>query len=102
MANAPSHPTVSRSEYLYHEKTFHGFLHVVRWFLMHIALLLSGLYFGVIQGAVAGAWFLIAVAIVALGMGLLTTPRASRRESEDAVRHMEANRQLEGSEETNA
>lgn len=67
------------ADLLFHEKTFHGFLHLLRWILLGLFLLLAGLYFGVMRGATAISWLLIAIAIAVLCFGILSTASASDR-----------------------
>ncbi|UJQ95248.1 aa3-type cytochrome c oxidase subunit IV [Mariluticola halotolerans] len=69
-----SNSGMSSAEYAAHERTYHGFVHVARWFCIHLTFVLVGLYFVVIQGAVTGGLFLILLGLIALVYGLVTTP----------------------------
>lgn len=65
-------------DYASHQRTFLRFLHLLKWFVVHMALLLAALYFFIVGGqAIAGSVFLI-LAVVALGYGITTLAAATR------------------------
>lgn len=65
-------------DYASHERTFRRFLHLLKWFVVHLALLIPALYFFIIAGqGVVGTVFLI-LAVVALGYGVISVPEAAR------------------------
>lgn len=73
-----------------HERTFHGFMHLGRWFILHLALLLSGLYAMVYGGANTFGAFLIMLAVVAFGYGIVSTPEAAEKLGDRALQHEDA------------
>jgi hypothetical protein len=77
-------------DYAEHERTFHGFMHIGRWFIVHLALLIVGLYAMVFGGAAVFGAFLIALAAIALGYGIISTPEAAEREAEKVLVHEDA------------
>jgi hypothetical protein len=65
-------------DYASHLRQFHRFLHLVKWFVIHMAFLLVALYFFLIGGQpIIGAVFL-AIAVGTLGYGILSTPQIAR------------------------
>jgi hypothetical protein len=69
---------VSAMDYREHEKTYTGFLHLGKWFIYHVTLLVVSLYcFIVAVNAPVGIVLLLA-AIAALGIGIFTIPRAPK------------------------
>lgn len=65
-------------DYASHQRTFRRFIHLLKWFVVHMALLLPALYFFIIGGqAIAGTVFLI-LAVAALGYGIVTLAEATR------------------------
>jgi hypothetical protein len=65
-------------EYRPHEETWGGFRHLVKWFVFHMAALLSGLYFlGMTEQNDIGT-LLIVFAVVLMIYGIVTIPRAGR------------------------
>lgn len=81
---SPSQPTIEVREippamdYVAHERTYRRFLHVARWFVIHMLLLLPALYFLIVGGQpLVGTIFLV-LAIIALGWGVISTPEAAR------------------------
>lgn len=71
-------PVQRDAEYREHTRTYNGFLHLTKWFLIHIPLLLLGIYAMTLGGSMAGGVVLIVVGIAALVYGILTTPRSAR------------------------
>ena len=69
-----------------HQRQFDRFLHLTRWFAIHMLLLLLALYCFIVAGAtVAGSLFL-ALSLAALGYGIYSTPQVAR-DVEAAVSH---------------
>lgn len=65
-------------DYASHERTYRRFLHILRWVVAHMLLLLPALYFLVVGGQpLIGTMFLV-LAIIALGWGVISTPEAAR------------------------
>jgi hypothetical protein len=68
---------VSAMDYPAHEKTYAGFMHMSRWFIGHITLVVLALYCFIIAGNPLLGVVLLLAAFVVLGAGIATTPRAS-------------------------
>ncbi len=83
MAEQTATSHTSPTEYRRHQKTYYGFLHMLRWFLVHAALILAGLFIGFGQGAVFAGWLFIGMGVAALLYGVATTSSAADR----ALRH---------------
>jgi len=64
---------MSSADYAAHVRTYATFTHMTFWVGVHLALVLVGLYFTVIQGATMGGLFFILLGIVALGYGVVKT-----------------------------
>jgi hypothetical protein len=65
-------------DYASHQRTFRRFIHLLKWFVVHLALLLPALYFLIVGGQpIIGTLFLI-LSAVALGYGIISTPEAAR------------------------
>ncbi len=76
--STPSHgQELSETEFYHHEETYYGFLHLAKWFIGHVLLLVTALYFVVMHQALAFGIFLVLVALVVLGIGIATAPRAA-------------------------
>jgi hypothetical protein len=73
-----------------HERTFHGFMHIGRWFVAHLALLILGLYAMVYGGSTEFGAFLILLAAIALVYGIISTPEAAEIEAERVLEHEDA------------
>jgi hypothetical protein len=73
-----------------HERTFHGFMHLGRWFIAHLALLILGLYAMVFGGASVFGAFLVMLAVIALGYGIISTPEAAEKEANRVLQHEDA------------
>lgn len=73
-AVASPRPPVTRMDFPHHVSTYNRVLHLTKWFIAHLALLVISLYFFIIavQGLL-GALFL-ALAIGALIYGILSLP----------------------------
>lgn len=87
MTQPRAHPGPDFAE---HEKTFHGFMHLGRWFIVHLALLILGLYAMVFGGAGVFGGFLILLALIALGYGIISTPEAAEKEANRVLQHEDA------------
>lgn len=74
-------PEERAAEFRAHARTYYGFLHLIRWFVAHIGLLLIAIY-GYMIGQGAIATFLVGLAIVALALGIATTNRDARRKAD--------------------
>jgi len=73
-----THGLEAALDYLPHEKTYATFLHVTKWFVVHLAFDLVGLYFMVIEhNLVAGLAFIVLGTIV-LVAGNLMAPAVAR------------------------
>lgn len=60
-----------------HRGTYNGFIHLAMWFLIHIGLLLAGLYTMTLGDSAAGGALLISVAVAALIYGIVSTPASA-------------------------
>lgn len=88
--NTPSHGTeLSVTEYHHHEETYYGFLHLAKWFIGHVILLVLALYFVVMQHALAFGIFLVLIALVVLGVGIATAPRAAHEGADQSAHRIE-------------
>jgi hypothetical protein len=68
------------------EKTWGGFMHLVRRFLIHMACILAALYCFIFAANPLGGAFFLAAAAVVLVYGIVTIPRAaSKAEAEDRL-----------------
>jgi hypothetical protein len=68
-------------EYAAHVRTFHAFLSVTRWFVIHLFIILVALYFGAIadRPAVAGALVLVSIGLLIYGFLRRPSIRADLR-----------------------
>lgn len=69
-------PDAPRRDFESHVRTYNGFLNLVKWFTIHMALLLVGLYFNIIANQPATGWTFLVIAVAALVFGLLRNPKA--------------------------
>jgi hypothetical protein len=60
------------------EETWGGFTHLVKWFIVHMALILAGLYDILMSDRAVSGAILLALAGFVLVYGAVTTPRAGR------------------------
>ena len=75
------------NDYVEHEKTYASVLHMMRWFVLHTALMLIGLYFLLIpQNGWAGSFFVV-VGVIVLGYGVVSMQRARDRARNPARWH---------------
>ena len=63
-----------RFDFQSHVRTYNGFLNLLKWFCIHMAILLVGLYFMIIAGDPYTGGVLILAAIAALAYGLMRNP----------------------------
>ncbi|GEM_PF-1890801 len=70
----PQVPDGPKFDFDAHVRTYNGFLNLLKWFCIHMAILLVGLYFTVIAGDPFLGGFLILLAIGAFAFGLLRNP----------------------------
>ncbi|WP_332715908.1 aa3-type cytochrome c oxidase subunit IV [Pelagibacterium mangrovi] len=66
-------PTQLDAEYAEHTRTYNGFVHLAKWFLIHMALLLGGIYVATLGGSVVGGVAIIVIAFAALIYGIIST-----------------------------
>jgi hypothetical protein len=77
-------PSVQLSEippamdYASHLRQFHRFVHLLKWFVIHLAFLLAALYFFLIGGQPIIGAVSLAIAVGMLGYGILSTPQIAR------------------------
>ncbi len=71
----PQVPDGQRFNFEAHVRTNNGFLNLLKWFSIHMANLLVGLYFLIIAGDPYLGGFLIVLAIAALIYGLVRNPK---------------------------
>lgn len=83
------HLNMSNAEFETHDRTYHGFGHMLLWFVIHMALILLGLFALGIVGTPSGGVTLILIGIAALGYGIFSTPRAAARAAERDRRNAE-------------
>jgi hypothetical protein len=75
---APEPAVPPAMDYASHERTYRRFMHLLKWFVIHLALLLPALYFFIIAGqGVVGTLFL-GLALAALGYGVISVPEAAK------------------------
>lgn len=58
-----------------HVRTYNGFLNLAKWFCIHMAILLVGLYFIIIAGDPYVGGVFVLLAIGALGYGMMSNPK---------------------------
>ena len=61
-----------------HRATYERFLHLVKWFVIHMAVLLPALYFFIVAGQPAVGATLVALAVGLLAYGIITTRAITR------------------------
>lgn len=79
MAEQTTDRQARTTEYRRHEKTYYGFLHMAKWFLVHAALILIGLFVAFGQNATFAGWLFIGAGVAALFYGVATTAGAAER-----------------------
>jgi hypothetical protein len=65
-------------DYSSHQRQFYRFVHLMKWFVIHMAFLLPALYFYLIGGEPVVGTVFLALAVGALGYGILSTPSIAR------------------------
>ncbi len=70
----PQDPDGPKFDFDAHVRTYNGFLNLLKWFCIHMAILLVGLHFTVIADHPFLGGFLISLAIGAFAFGLLRNP----------------------------
>lgn len=71
-------------DYAAHKRQYNRFVHLLKWFIIHMALLLTALYCFIIIGeAMTGAFFLV-LALAAFVYGILTVS-SIRHDIEDTA-----------------
>jgi hypothetical protein len=84
--DAPSQVDRTTEIIIDREKTWGGFMHLVRWFVFHIACILAALYCFIFAASPLGGAFLLAAATVVLIYGIATIPRAATKaEAQDKL-----------------
>jgi len=68
-------PETVERDYPIHVYTYNLFLNLLKWFIVHIALLLIGLYFLVMVGSPGVGALFIALAVAALIYGMARNPK---------------------------
>lgn len=71
-------PSPPQMDYPAHVATYNRFLSLVKWFCIHMCLIVPALYFFIVQGNAGIGFFLIAIAIGLLLWGLLKNTRLNR------------------------
>lgn len=74
----PQVPEGPKFDFEAHVRTYNGFLNLLKWFCIHMAILLVGLYFVIIAGDPFVGTFLILLAVAALVYGLVRNPKVRR------------------------
>jgi len=67
----------SAMDYRQHERTYTGFVHLIKWFVIHMTFDLVGLYFAIIEGNPLGALVFVALGTAIVVFGVLSTPKAA-------------------------
>jgi len=73
-------------EFASHQRQYDRFLHLAKWFVVHLGLLLFALYLLIIAGQAVAGSVLLALAIGALGYGIFSTPQVAH-DVEAAIAH---------------
>lgn len=71
-------------DYPAHQRQYNRFLHLTKWFVIHLAVLVLALYFLIIAGQGIFGTVLLLIAIGLLGYGIMSTG-AIRHDIEAAV-----------------
>jgi hypothetical protein len=80
---------MTADEYAERVSTYRGFTKLATWFVIHVVVLLAGLYVIGIQNELAGGLFLIAASVVVLAYGIAKrlrhtpVPHAATQASDD-------------------
>lgn len=62
-----------KMDYPSHRRQYNRFLHLVKWSVIHFALLVPALYFFIIAGQGIVGTVMLILAVVALGYGVMST-----------------------------
>ena len=65
-------------DYARHERQFRRVIHLAKWFVFHVLLLLPALYFMLVGGQPITGVIFLALSLGALGYGILSTPTIAR------------------------
>jgi hypothetical protein len=65
-------------DYASHQRQFRRFLHLVKWAIIHFALLLPGLYFLIIGHQTITGMIFVALAVTGLAYGVVSTQGITR------------------------
>jgi hypothetical protein len=76
MAMPENDTHMAEALYVSRSRTYRGFLHMTRWFVIHAALILFGLLLFSFQEGASGGFIFIAAGVAALAYGMGTTARA--------------------------
>lgn len=60
-------------DYRSHERQYRRFLHLTKWFVIHALVLLPALYFFLVGNQPVAGGTLLAIAVFALGYGIVST-----------------------------
>lgn len=83
-------PDIVPMDYGAHVRTYNRFLHLVKWFIIHMCFLVPALYFMIIAG---NGWFgatLLAIGVVVLVVGLARQPEINHDLADSMDSHHEA------------
>lgn len=83
MAMAKSNHQMDEKIYAARARTFHGFVHMTKWFAIHTAVILIGLFLWGIQGAEFIGMGLVFLGIATLVYGAATTRRAAEQSARE-------------------
>jgi hypothetical protein len=71
-------PSPPQMDYPAHVATYNSFLSLIKWFSIHMCLIVPALYFFIIAGMPGVGFALLGSAIALLIWGLLRTPKVNR------------------------
>src|SRR3954467_10503962 len=71
-------PQVASMRFREHVNTYNGFLHLLKWFVLHICVLVVALYFFIIQANAGAGGVLLALSIGALVYGIISVPEGEQ------------------------
>jgi len=81
-----------RNGYGTHQRTYHRFLHLLKWFTFHVAVIIAGLYFLIVDPAPVLGFALILVGVVVLGYGIARTDVVAQKRYEARLNRAEQGR----------
>ncbi|HEV7346209.1 MAG TPA: aa3-type cytochrome c oxidase subunit IV [Devosia sp.] len=73
MVNSPT-PPIASMDFQHHVNTYNRFLHLTKWFVIHLCVLLVSLYFFIIAANGIGGVVFLVLAIAALVYGIMSVP----------------------------